>query len=313
MYCQLSEQRASDCVLAGRHISCRALASCIQCTAQSCKWCTAFLLHALSAKQRASNCVLAGRRISCTALASCLLTVLGVLTIGWHDQLLQYIEHLTEAVQAVQAVHGVQPEAVQSAVQSAVSSAPHGADLPISGVLFGLAAAAANAAAFVCVGVIGPSVSPWSLTWWQHLVVTHVAAAAILAQNLGQANTQLSSSKVSELSSLLSSIGGGGSAAAAAGLCGTNSTSSNTMSDVWSDLTAQTSDALGQLVLPRSSGHDALLLLGVVAANFMGQLLLNAGFQRMDAGRGSAINTSQVGVETMKGLVKLIRKQHSTA
>eukprot|EP00775_Hariotina_reticulata_P003786 gene3787-4045_t len=40
--------------------------------------------------------------------------------------------------------------------------------------------------------------------------------------------------------------------------------------------------------------HDALLLLGILVANFLGQVLLSAGFQHLDAGRGSAVNTSQV-------------------
>jgi drug/metabolite transporter (DMT)-like permease len=53
-------------------------------------------------------------------------------------------------------------------------------------------------------------------------------------------------------------------------------------------------DMSADVVESLPSAHDLLLLSGVVVANFIGQVLLNAGFQRMDAGRGSAVNTSQV-------------------
>jgi drug/metabolite transporter (DMT)-like permease len=43
-----------------------------------------------------------------------------------------------------------------------------------------------------------------------------------------------------------------------------------------------------------TSGSSWLLLAGIAAANFAGQLMLNYGFQRMEASIGSAVNTAQV-------------------
>ncbi|WIA42175.1 hypothetical protein OEZ86_009439 [Tetradesmus obliquus] len=223
------------------------------------------------------DAVVADRHVPPAAIASCLLTVLGVLAIGWHDQMLWLLE---QALPQLQQLPALQPAAAGSGAFPA-------ADLPIEGVLFGLAAAAANAAAFVCVGVIGPKVSPLCLTWWQHLVVTHVAVGAIFFRNLGPLEFRINSSSTgSELAALSSSITGSSSGGAGGwgSMC----------YDVLCGLALDASDALADLADALPSQHDSRLLLGVVAANFFGQLLLNLGFQRVDAGRGAAINTSQV-------------------
>lgn len=203
------------------------------------------------------NTALTGRTLSPAAVGSCLLTVLGVLTIGWHDHFLQYMEYLGALLS------GQQPEPL-----------PASAELPLAGVLTGLAAAAANATAFVTVGMIGPGPSPLCLTWWQHLVVTHVTIALLLFESLGPLSFKIGSSCISS--------------AFSSEACGIP------IANAVSALLVDLQDAWGDLADVLPSHHDMLLLTGVTVANFVGQILLNAGFQRVDAGRGSAINTSQV-------------------
>lgn len=210
------------------------------------------------------NTALTGQTMSPQAVGSCLLTVLGVLAIGWHDQFMHYIGYLVPVVTGQQSMAAATPQAVTAALAAA--------DLPVSGVLTGLAAAAANAAAFVTVGMIGPGASPLCLTWWQHLVVTHVAVGLLLFRDFEYLGFRVSSSCIS------SAFGSDG--------CGASTVVSGLLVDV--------QDMAADLVEALPSKHDLLLLSGVVAANFFGQILLNAGFQRMDAGRGSAVNTSQV-------------------
>jgi drug/metabolite transporter (DMT)-like permease len=247
------------------------------------------------------DAAVADRHVPPAAIASCLLTVLGVLAIGWHDQILWLLEQAVPQLQQLPQLQPAAGAAGAGAAAAAAAGAFPAADLPLEGVLFGLAAAAANAAAFVCVGVIGPNVSPLCLTWWQHLVVTHVAVAAIFLRNLGPLEFRFSSSSTgSELGSLFGALGsstssisssitsiGSSKGAAGAGW-------SSMCYDVLCGLALDASDALADLADALPSRHDGLLLAGVVAANFCGQLLLNLGFQRVDAGRGAAINTSQV-------------------
>jgi drug/metabolite transporter (DMT)-like permease len=239
------------------------------------------------------DAAVADRHVPPAAIASCLLTVLGVLAIGWHDQILWLLE---QVVPQLQQLPQLQPAAGAAGMGAAAGAFP-AADLPLEGVLFGLAAAAANAAAFVCVGVIGPRVSPLCLTWWQHLVVTHVAVAAIFLRNLEPLEFRVSSSSFGgELGSLFGALGSStssiSSSISSTGAAGTG------WSSMWYDvicgLALDASDALADLADALPSRHDGLLLAGVVGANFCGQLLLNLGFQRVDAGRGAAINTSQV-------------------
>lgn len=211
------------------------------------------------------NTALTGRAMSPQAVGSCLLTVFGVLTIGWHDQFMHYIGYLAPLLSGQQAIAAASPAAVAAALA---------ADLPVSGVLMGLTAAAANAAAFVTVGMIGPGASPLCLTWWQHLVVTHVAVGLLLFEDLGSLGFKISSSCI-------------GSAFSRNGCSVSVSTAVN-------GFLVDMQDAAADLVDSLPSQHDLMLLSGVVVANFVGQILLNAGFQRMDAGRGSAVNTSQV-------------------
>jgi drug/metabolite transporter (DMT)-like permease len=130
-------------------------------------------------------------------------------------------------------------------------------------VLGGLAAAAANAAAFVTVNVIGPEVSPWRLTYWQHLVVTHAAVGLLALETLEEDYVELQQ----EAPAIHSAA-------------------------EWLQAAAAKMFVLVSHGLP--DRHDAMLLGGILVANFVGQVLLSLGFQRMDAGRGSAVNTTQV-------------------
>jgi drug/metabolite transporter (DMT)-like permease len=237
------------------------------------------------------DAAVADRHVPPAAIASCLLTVLGVLAIGWHHQILWLLEQL---VPPLQQLPQLQPAAGAAGAAAAAGAFP-ATDLPIEGVLFGLAAAAANAAAFVCVGVIGPRVSPLCLTWWQHLVVTHVAVAAIFLRNLGPLEFRFSSSSAGgELGSLFGALGSSSTTSIGSSSSSTGAGWSSLCYDVLCGLALDASDAFADLADALPSRHDGLLLAGVVGANFCGQLLLNLGFQRVDAGRGAAINTSQV-------------------
>jgi drug/metabolite transporter (DMT)-like permease len=241
------------------------------------------------------DAAVADRHVPPAAIASCLLTVLGVLAIGWHDQMLWLLEQLVPPLQQLQQLQPAASAAQGVTVAAGAAGAFPATDLPLEGVLFGLAAAAANAAAFVCVGVIGPRVSPLCLTWWQHLVVTHVAVAAIFLRNLGPLEFRFSSSSFgSELSSLFAALGSTSSIGSS--ISGSSTGWSSMCCDVLCGLALDASDALADLADALPSRHDGMLLLGVVVANFFGQLLLNLGFQRVDAGRGAAINTSQVSI-----------------
>jgi drug/metabolite transporter (DMT)-like permease len=177
-----------------------------------------------------------------------------------------------------------------------------GPELSLHGVLMGLIAAAANAAAFVVVGLIGTEVSPLNVCWWQYCVTTHAAVAVLLLTELESAVVQASSAAAAAargpiletvvvVSSSSSSSGGGGllaaGATAAGGVVGGLGLGLGDLQQLAQDSLMQMQDAL-------PNQHDTLLLSGVVVANFMGQLLLNAGFQRIDAGRGAAVNTLQV-------------------
>jgi drug/metabolite transporter (DMT)-like permease len=186
-----------------------------------------------------------------------------------------------------------------------------GPELSLYGVVMGLIAAAANAAAFVVVGLIGKDVSPVNVCWWQYCVTTHAAVAVILLSQLESAVVQASvasgsldpwsidpNSSLGVLSSMADSTSGLGSSLygiadgtpglAAAGGGGGGA------GDLGFETLQLAQDAILHMQQSLPNQHDALLLSGVVVANFLGQLLLNAGFQRVDAGRGAAVNTLQV-------------------
>jgi drug/metabolite transporter (DMT)-like permease len=246
--------------------------------------------------------------VSPQAAGSCALTVLGVLVIGWHDQLMLHLE------QAAVFVSDLNREGFVGAAAAAASvgdDAILGPELSLYGVVMGMIAAAANAAAFVVVGLIGKEVSPLDVCWWQYCVTTHAAIAVLLLSQL-EATVVQSSAAASffspELLLQLQQQQGVGAVALstplAANLDSLTSTSQVTglglpsspldlhsMGHVLQDSALQLQQSITDS-LP--SQHDALLLCGVVVANFAGQLLLNAGFQRVDAGRGAAVNTLQV-------------------
>jgi len=191
------------------------------------------------------------------AASSCALTVLGVLVIGWHDQLMLHLE------QAAVFFETLGSEGFAGAATAAAAAGQEvimGPELSLYGVLMGLVAASANAAAFVVVGRIGREVPTLDVCWWQYCVTTHAAVAVLLLSQLESAVVHASATSQPFGSVALSGM----------------------------------QEVLLQVQQSLPSQHDALLLSGVVVANFLGQLLLNAGFQRIDAGRGAAINTLQV-------------------
>jgi drug/metabolite transporter (DMT)-like permease len=262
------------------------------------------------------NAAVTKSTVSPQAAGSCALTVLGVLVIGWHDQLMLQLE------QAAVFLSDLNREGFTGAAAAAASvgdGAILGPELSLYGVVMGVIAAAANAAAFVVVGLIGREVSPLDVCWWQYCVTTHAAVAVLLLSSLEAVLVQSSAAAgflgpelLLQLQQQQGSVGGIDNAladplAAAAAAAGGASTAAAAASVV--DLGMDQGFDLGsmghvlqdsvlhlQLLLTDSlpSQHDALLLCGVVIANFAGQLLLNAGFQRIDAGRGAAVNTLQV-------------------
>jgi drug/metabolite transporter (DMT)-like permease len=220
------------------------------------------------------NAAVSKSRVSPQAAGSCLLTVLGVLVIGWHDQLMQHLQ------QAAVFFGDLGKEGFQGAAAAAAAAGSDvilGPELSLYGVVMGLVAATANAAAFVVVGLIGREVSPMSVCWWQYCVTTHAAVAVLLLAELEAAFVQASSAAAGVASS--SSVEGVSAAIGFAGTEGFVSSFQASLQQSWQHLPPQ---------------HDLMLLSGVVVANFAGQLLLNAGFQRIDAGRGAAVNTLQV-------------------
>jgi hypothetical protein len=163
------------------------------------------------------------------------------------------------------------------------------AALSLYGVAMGLLAATTNAAAFVTVGLLDKRISPLAVSRWQHGVTTAAALGMLALEGvLLQAQQQpgaaggVADAGVGELwAAAVTHMGGpAGGAGAGAG----------------ADLAAAASAGAAPPALPLPSAHDAALLGGIVAANFGGQLLLNAGFQRVDAARGASVNTLQVRV-----------------
>jgi drug/metabolite transporter (DMT)-like permease len=255
------------------------------------------------------NSVVSGAKVAPQAASSCALTVLGVLVIGWHDQLMLHLEQVAVFFEVV-GREGF--EGATAAAAAAGDDIIMGPELSLYGVVMGLIAAAANAAAFVVVGLIGKDVSPVNVCWWQYCVTTHAAVAVILLSQLESAVVQASvasgsldpwsidpNSSLGVLSSMAESTSGLGSslygiadgtsglAVAAAAGGGGGGLGFENLQQLAQNLILQMQQSL-------PNQHDALLLSGVVVANFLGQLLLNAGFQRVDAGRGAAVNTLQV-------------------
>jgi hypothetical protein len=229
-----------------------------------------------------------GPAVSRSTVGSCVLSVLGVLVIGWHEELLTHVETAAAFLQQ----HLLEQQQPTAAAAVALSDAAAGSagqaaaleqrELSVLGVAMGLLAAATNAASFVVVGLIDKRVSPLSVCRWQHMVTTHAAAAVLLLEALlpalAPAAAGAADGSASQLLVALPWLTAAAPEQAAAGAAGGVS---------W--------PLAQQLGVPLLSQHDATLLGGVVATNFAGQLLLNAGFQRMDAGRGASINTLQVG------------------
>jgi drug/metabolite transporter (DMT)-like permease len=243
------------------------------------------------------NAAVSGAHVPPKAAASCALTVLGVLVIGWHDQLMLHLE------QGAVFLELLGREGWQQAAAAAAGAGQEvilGPELSLYGVCMGLIAAAANAAAFVVVGLIGMEVSPLRVCWWQYCVTTHAAIAVLLLSQLETAVLQASAATAAAAAAGTADAGTANAAAAALpGVMQAASSSGGFVGGGGEGAAAAAVGALQQVVqqlqqdlLP--SQHDALLLSGVVVANFAGQLLLNAGLQRVDAGRGAAINTLQV-------------------
>jgi drug/metabolite transporter (DMT)-like permease len=227
------------------------------------------------------NAAVSKSRVSPQAAGSCLLTVLGVLVIGWHDQLMLHLQ------QAAVFFGDLGKEGLQGAAAAAAAAGSDvilGPELSLYGVVMGLVAATANAAAFVVVGLIGREISPMSVCWWQYCVTTHAAVAVLLLSEIEAALVQASSAAAGAAGAGSSSAleGLGVSVPGVVGFAGAEGFVSSLQSSLQQSL---------QHLPPQ---HDLVLLSGVVVANFAGQLLLNAGFQRIDAGRGAAVNTLQV-------------------